>query len=271
MAGFLAAAVSGGAKEYLKQSDESREELRQKIRDERLQEFQVSNINLQAQLTTDENIRKEGVLAKATEAQRKHEAEQKKLDRDAIAAREKADREFKAANYEAGLDENVYREGKLVQTGTRQATSASNQAAKALYRMGPNGEKGAATDMLEMIEQYNNDPAVWTEETRDDGFGGTVKVKILKENAEGLIDYVNRNLHKDSRLTTNLNQQVNKSPELMWEFAKSQPQFHVGDGARQALKSINKLFPDWNPPGKQFFGSDAPDPEDPGVSVGIIE
>ena len=262
--GLLAAGLAGASKEYLKQSDEQRADDRQRIRDERLNEFERGNIEYRAELTTQENIRKEGVLSEAAEAERKERARQSQLDRESTERREAAQREFEKGNYSARLDENVYRDGQLVQQGTRAPSSASTAAAQQLFRMGPGGEKGAATTFEKLMDQYFKDPDVWTKEKRLNDFDEVVEVSIPKEGAPTLIDYVNRNLHPDSQITTDLQSELQKSPERMWTYAQQRPEFNVGDGAQRAIESIKKLFPEWNPPGHSGGVTE-------GTSMGIIE
>ena len=74
MAGMLQYGIMKGVgNEWLKQSDESRKAQLQEIRDNRLAELEQGNIKLRGKLTSEENVRKEGVLAEAADLTRQHE------------------------------------------------------------------------------------------------------------------------------------------------------------------------------------------------------
>lgn len=249
MAGFLAAAMKGASGEYLKQQDEDRAAKRQEIRDQRLNEYQQDNIRLQSELATEENIRKEGVLAEAAAVERENENTQKELDRI-------------DAQYERETTPLVLSEGQVAvdrQSGEEIArgrdrtfapnASADAEAARRLYRMGPGGEKGAATNMKEMMDQYKADPAVWTTQTIQDPLtGASVKVDVLKPDAPGMIEYINQNLHEGSRLHTNLMSEIKKDPDRMWDFARGTRQFQQDGGVQAAIDYIRSIHGnEWKP------------------------
>lgn len=244
--GLLAAGIGGAADEYLSQRKEERAADEQRVRDERLQEFQRSNIKYQAELGTQEAIRKEGVLSKAAEIERKHESDEKDKDRK-LEEKLAPDGSFTLGRGQKRFN----KEGELIAEGeefTHAPSAASNAAEQTLYRMGPNGEKGAATTFELLTTQYYKDPNIWEKKKFLNEFDQEVEIEVLKEGSPGLMTYANQNLQPDSRIYTEMLESINADPDRMWDYARTQPQFQMEGGIKNAIAYIRSIHgQDWKP------------------------
>lgn len=268
-------ALAGASGEFLKQSEEGRKNKYQEIRDRRL-----------ADLTTKENIRAEGVKSEESATEREFRAGESRADREAREAQAEADRKSREkvagmeGDYTLGRGQERYdSEGNLIASGPEYthapnaaSTKAELEAKKTLYRMKPDGSVGAATTWEELEEQYYKDPDIFTDETGQDEFGNPIKTKVRKPGTPGVTDYINRQLHPDSRVLTDDLIMLQRDPDRMWEFAKTQPEFKRQGGPERAMESIRKIHKDWNPLGAADKAKSAADrteiPTEPGTIPG---
>jgi hypothetical protein len=227
--------MAGAGKEWLKQSDEKRAAKYQEIRDKRIGEIRKGNITHEYGLRSDEAQRAEKVQSAESEKERGFRKGESELDRKNRLEVE-ANKPINLSQGETAWN----REGKLIARGDPKtfAPNAASQAAKEyeetkVYRRGKGGERGAATTMKELADEWAEQAYVDTVTTDD--LGNQIKTKKRNPNFPGLTEYQNQSVTDEYQLEPNSIDQIRRDPARLWQMFQSQPEFSQPGGRENAL------------------------------------
>jgi hypothetical protein len=239
--------MAGAGKEWLKQSDEKRAAKYQEIRDKRIGEIRKGNITHEYGLRSDEAQRAEKVQSAESEKERGFRKGESELDRKNRLEVE-ANKPINLSQGETAWN----REGKLIARGDPKtfAPNAASQAAKEyeetkVYRRGKGGERGAATTMKELADEWAEQAYVDTVTTDD--LGNQIKTKKRNPNFPGLTEYQNQSVTDEYQLEPNSIDQIRRDPARLWQMFQSQPEFSQPGGRENALITMKREHPWWTP------------------------
>lgn len=259
MPGMLAfGAMAGVAEEYLKQSEESRKNKYQEMRDARLSEIRKSEMVHGAEIQTTENKRQEVVKAGATAAANEYASGESKLDRDANDARSLADRtsrESIESNKPINLGEgeiSYNRDGTEIARGgprtfapTAGSVAASKWNETKVYRRGKDGKPGPAATYKELADEWKEQAYIDTKSV--DEFNNPITIKKRNPAIPGLIEYQNQGVTDDYQLEPNTAEALKLDPGRWWAQAQKMPEFSQPGGKEKAIEAIKSIHKWWKP------------------------
>lgn len=287
--GYLAyGAAAGVGKEYLKQSEETRERDYQTIRDKRLSDLKKGERTHAGEILTTENIRQEDVAADVLEGTQGYEAEQSGLDRKATASESDLDR--KATASESKLE----REAKGPPTASTAAGAESGH-----YEKQEDGTFKYVKDVDQPNRPTRGSVAAnltyqkWMDETvrmrhslkretmgslRDDwqedaydtldnpdypGLG--LKITRRNPNVPDFPIWLNKQIIEEDHLKVDDPKYMVGNPDALWDYAmRTYPQMKTSEGQQKALERIKGQNPWWQGPQGQQGGVPGVEAVNPG-------
>ncbi|MDH3676043.1 MAG: hypothetical protein OES12_11160 [Anaerolineae bacterium] len=255
--GYLAyGAAAGVGKEFLKQSEEERKNKYQELRDNRLAELEQGNIKFRSELTTEENVRAEGVAAGESALERKARQEQSAAQISSQEKMKQAEIDAKgpptisaSAGAKAGhLEKQPDGSWKFVedidQPATQTAASLANEKWRA-ERVEERGAGGKGVGFTTRKDLYDRWESQAFSTTTDDL---NQKVITRNPNIPDWPTWHNASTTNEYHLSPGDLTTQQDNPMEMYLIFQTKPQFKHPGGREMAIEAIKEEFPWWNPP-----------------------
>lgn len=252
--GMLAGFVKGATGEYTKQRDEERTNEFQSIRDKRISELRKGEQKHATGLLTEENIRKEDVLAGATKTEAEALVKSQKADRKSREDIETSKSKFRNVPAGGGVFDTEIGKGVYNQPHKPTAGSSANLVfEKSSVRRAGSGVRMKTTDLYD--EWYKQ---AYTRES-DEITGMTIWNR--NKDIENWPEYHNSMVHPDDRMKPNDIKSLAGDPDALYKHAQENvPNFKAREAEFEA--KLKEAYPWWSGPAKlEPAPSTTPEPE----------